>query len=164
MRRLRFASDRLWATLDLATAQSEPPVEPCLRAVEEAAPPTSLSAPSAEVLTEYQVKGLSGVVIEAMVAVARRRGLRPLVAPVRPSRKDRYPLTPIDRYSQWRREDGLPFDPGFVSTSGSEEHSFDQSRCPWSSQRRCGNGRSGSGCSYPRTVSMCSLVASHRCL
>jgi GNAT superfamily N-acetyltransferase len=82
-----------------------------LRAVGEAAPPTSLSALAAEVLTTYQGQGLSRVVIEAMAAVARRSGLRPLVAPVRPSRKDRYPLTPIDRYVQWRREDGLPFDP-----------------------------------------------------
>jgi hypothetical protein len=37
--------------------------------------------------------------------------MAPLVAPVRPSWKDRYPLTPIDRYASWRREDGLPFDP-----------------------------------------------------
>jgi hypothetical protein len=33
------------------------------------------------------------------------------VAPVRPSWKDRYPLIPIDEYAQWRRDDGLPFDP-----------------------------------------------------
>ena len=46
-----------------------------------------------------------------MAAVGRARGLRPLVAPVRPSWKERYPITPIDRYVQWHREDGLPFDP-----------------------------------------------------
>jgi GNAT superfamily N-acetyltransferase len=81
------------------------------RALQESAPPTSLCALAAEVLTEYQGRGLSGILVEAMAAVARRSGLRPLVAPVRPSRKDRYPLTPIDRYARWRREDGLPFDP-----------------------------------------------------
>lgn len=81
------------------------------RAVGEAAPPTSLSALAAEVLTEYQGRGLSRVVIEAMAEVARRSGLRSLLAPVRPSGKDRYPLTPIDRYVHWRRQDGLPFDP-----------------------------------------------------
>ena len=81
------------------------------RAVEEAAVPTSLSALAAEVVTEYQGTGLSGVVLEAMGSVSRQRGLGPLVAPVRPSRKDRYPLIPIDRYVQWRRQDGLPFDP-----------------------------------------------------
>jgi GNAT superfamily N-acetyltransferase len=82
-----------------------------LRAVEEAAAPTALSALAAEVLPEYREQGLSGVLIEAMAAVARSHRLRPLVAPVRPSWKDRYPITPIDRYVRWRREDGLPFDP-----------------------------------------------------
>jgi GNAT superfamily N-acetyltransferase len=82
-----------------------------LRAVEEKASPTTLSALAAEVLADYQGRGLSGVVIEAIAAVARSRDLRPLVAPVRPSYKDQYPLTPIDRYVQWRRKDGLPFDP-----------------------------------------------------
>jgi hypothetical protein len=54
---------------------------------------------------------LSSLLIAAMVALARAHGLGPLVAPVRPNQKDRYPLMPIDRYAQWRREDGLPFDP-----------------------------------------------------
>jgi hypothetical protein len=30
---------------------------------------------------------------------------------VLPSWKDRYPLTPIERYAHWVRADGLPFDP-----------------------------------------------------
>jgi hypothetical protein len=34
-----------------------------------------------------------------------------LIAPVRPSWKERYPLTPIERYAAWTRDDGLPFDP-----------------------------------------------------
>lgn len=33
------------------------------------------------------------------------------VAPVRPSAKHRYPLTPIERYVAWRREDGWLLDP-----------------------------------------------------
>jgi len=40
-----------------------------------------------------------------MAAVARRHRLAPLVAPVRPSWKDRYPLIPIERYASWRRQD-----------------------------------------------------------
>jgi GNAT superfamily N-acetyltransferase len=82
-----------------------------LRAVEEDSKPTALSALAAEVLYEYQGRGLSGVVIEAMAAAARTDGLAPLVAPVRPSWKDRYPITPIERYVAWCRSDGLPFDP-----------------------------------------------------
>jgi hypothetical protein len=46
-----------------------------------------------------------------MVAIARRHGLEALIAPVRPSLKERYPLVPVERYAGWRREDGLPFDP-----------------------------------------------------
>jgi hypothetical protein len=34
-----------------------------------------------------------------------------LIAPVRPTLKNRYPLTPIERYVEWRREDGSHFDP-----------------------------------------------------
>ena len=81
------------------------------RALEDTAAPTALSALAAEVLVEYQGQGLSRVVIEAMASVARVCSLRPLVAPVRPSWKDRYPLTPIDHYMRWCRDDGLPFDP-----------------------------------------------------
>ena len=58
-----------------------------------------------------KVAGLSHLVILAMAACARAARLDRLVAPVRPSWKDRYPLTPIDQYAHWRRHDGLPFDP-----------------------------------------------------
>jgi hypothetical protein len=82
-----------------------------LRAVDEQASPTALSALAAEVHADRQGQGLSGVVIQAMGAAGRARGLHPLVAPVRPTWKDRYPLTPIDRYARWSRRDGTSFDP-----------------------------------------------------
>jgi hypothetical protein len=82
-----------------------------LRAVAERSEPTAVSALAAEVEADQQGRGLSPVVIEAMAAVARSAGLSPLIAPVRPSWKDRYPLIPIAAYSAWRRADGLPFDP-----------------------------------------------------
>jgi hypothetical protein len=82
-----------------------------IRAIEDGAPPTALSALAAEVADGVRGQGLSAVVIEAMGLIARSRGLAPLVAPVRPTWKERYPLTPIERYMQWRRGDGLPFDP-----------------------------------------------------
>lgn len=81
------------------------------RAVSETAQPTALSALAAEVDPDYQGSGLSRVVILTMASLARAHGLRALVAPVRPNHKDRYPLTPIDRYAAWCRPDGLPFDP-----------------------------------------------------
>jgi len=59
---------------------------------------------------EHQRRGLSRLMLEHMRGLAHERGWD-LVAPVRPSLKHRYPLTPIERYAQWRREDGLLFDP-----------------------------------------------------
>jgi hypothetical protein len=55
--------------------------------------------------------GLSGLAVQGMAEVARRNGLGALIAPVRPSWKERYPLVPIERYAGWRRSDGLLFDP-----------------------------------------------------
>jgi hypothetical protein len=55
--------------------------------------------------------GRSSEALRAMLAIARAHGLGALIAPVRPSWKERYPLVPIERYAIWRREDGLLFDP-----------------------------------------------------
>lgn len=82
-----------------------------LEAVQEDGVPTALSALAAEVDQSAQRSGLSSLIIAAMAIMARTNGLATLVAPVRPSLKDRYPLTPIERYAEWRRADGLPFDP-----------------------------------------------------
>jgi GNAT superfamily N-acetyltransferase len=82
-----------------------------LRAVRDPAPPTVLSALAAEVLPDRQGSGLSRLVIGAMADRAAEAGFDALVAPVRPSWKDRYPLIPIEQYTTWTRDDGLPFDP-----------------------------------------------------
>jgi GNAT superfamily N-acetyltransferase len=58
-----------------------------------------------------QGRGLSSTAVSAMLELARRHGLGSLIAPVRPSWKERYPLVPIERYAAWRRADGLLFDP-----------------------------------------------------
>jgi hypothetical protein len=58
-----------------------------------------------------QGRGVSSLAVDGMVAIAREHGLGALVAPVRPNWKERYPLTPIERYAAWIDEDGLPFDP-----------------------------------------------------
>jgi len=82
-----------------------------LRAVQSDAKPNALSALAAEVDRPMQGLGLSSLVIATMGHLAASKGLQVLVAPVRPSIKDRYPLIPIDRYAEWRREDGTLFDP-----------------------------------------------------
>jgi hypothetical protein len=82
-----------------------------LRAIDETQKPTALCALAAEIDKDYQGSGLSTLVISSMRAVAADAGLAPLIAPVRPSMKDRYPLMEIEQYANWRRDDGLPFDP-----------------------------------------------------
>ena len=59
----------------------------------------------------YQGRGLSSLIIEGMRGLAAEHGLDALVAPVRPTLKARYPLTPMERYLGWRRADGQLFDP-----------------------------------------------------
>ena len=46
-----------------------------------------------------------------MIAIARKHCLGAVIAPLRPSWKERYPRAPIERYAAWRREDGLLLDP-----------------------------------------------------
>jgi GNAT superfamily N-acetyltransferase len=82
-----------------------------LRALEDLGPPTALCALAAEVAANRQGQGISRLLVEAMIGSARANGLGPLVAPVRPAWKDRYPITPISSYAYWRRSDGLAFDP-----------------------------------------------------
>jgi hypothetical protein len=73
--------------------------------------PDVLSAMVAVVDRGRQGEGLSSVLIRAMTGLARRDGYPALIAPVRPTWKDRYPLVPMERYAAWTRDDGLPFDP-----------------------------------------------------
>jgi GNAT superfamily N-acetyltransferase len=74
-------------------------------------PPTALCALAAEIRPRYQGGGLASRMLEVMGELADEAGLANLIAPVRPSLKDRYPITPIEEYVTWRREDGEPFDP-----------------------------------------------------
>jgi hypothetical protein len=73
--------------------------------------PSAASALAAKIPSRYQGMRLSGVVLTAMAGLAREAGLAHLIAPVRPSRKDRYPTIPIEHYAHWTRPDGEPFDP-----------------------------------------------------
>jgi hypothetical protein len=73
--------------------------------------PTAVCALAAEIPARYRRRQLSGVLLRAMSGLAREAGLGSLIAPVRPSLKDRYPITPIERYARWTRPDGSPFDP-----------------------------------------------------
>jgi GNAT superfamily N-acetyltransferase len=73
--------------------------------------PTTLAALSVTVAPARRRRGLSRLVIQALKDAAARAGLGTLLAPVRPSGKSAYPLTPMERYVRWARADGSPFDP-----------------------------------------------------
>ena len=76
-----------------------------------AASPNALSAMAAEVPEANRSRGLGSLIIRAMGALAAAQGLERLLAPVRPSWKERYPLAPINQYMHWKASDGRPFDP-----------------------------------------------------
>jgi GNAT superfamily N-acetyltransferase len=71
----------------------------------------TLCALAAEVAPAARERGLAAELLRGMRELARRMHLRRLIAPVRPSWKERYPLAPIERYVCWRREDGQLLDP-----------------------------------------------------
>jgi GNAT superfamily N-acetyltransferase len=73
--------------------------------------PNVLCALQIMVAPSRRGEGLSRRMIQRMGELGRGHGLDTLIAPVRPSLKDRYPLTPIERYVEWRRPDGAHLDP-----------------------------------------------------
>jgi GNAT superfamily N-acetyltransferase len=81
------------------------------RAFDSGREPDALFALAISVLPERQGQRLSGVALNAMRDAARSAGLRELAAPVRPTLKTLYPLIPIERYMEWRGDDGSHFDP-----------------------------------------------------
>lgn len=82
-----------------------------VRARRDGETPDSLSALAALVTASHRRRGLSAEILRSMRSSARDRGMHALVAPVRPTLKSSYPLTPFEHYIGWRRDDGTPFDP-----------------------------------------------------
>jgi hypothetical protein len=66
---------------------------------------------AAQVHPDRRGQGLAGELLTSMRQLAETRDWRRVLAPVRPTLKARYPLTPIDRFASWTREDGAPLDP-----------------------------------------------------
>ena len=71
---------------------------------------TAASAIAISIGVEQRGKGLSRTMLAGMRDAVAARGLPDLVAPVRPSQKHLYPLVPIERYVEWRRDDGKLLD------------------------------------------------------
>ena len=73
--------------------------------------PNYLCGIQISVAPDYQGQGLSRILLEEMISMARARGFGKVIIPVRPSLKSSYPLTSIQDYLEWKTDEGLPFDP-----------------------------------------------------
>lgn len=76
--------------------------------------PTSgntLSVMAAAVRPDRQGQGLSALVLAELRERAIATGLSSAIAPVRPTLKASYPLTPMETFASWRRNDGAHVDP-----------------------------------------------------
>ena len=81
------------------------------RFAEGASVPNVLCALQILIAAERRGQGLSSRMIGRMAEIGHDHGLDTLIAPVRPTLKERYPLAPMERYIGWRRSDGAHFDP-----------------------------------------------------
>jgi GNAT superfamily N-acetyltransferase len=79
--------------------------------LDDGRPTNTLCSLAAVVSPRARGTGLSVMILDAICQLARRHGFAHMIAPVRPSLKAHYPLTPIERYSTWRRPDTMLFDP-----------------------------------------------------
>jgi GNAT superfamily N-acetyltransferase len=80
-----------------------------LAAFERGGEPDRLCALAIMVSPVHRGRGISSVMLDHMRGLAAPFGR--LVAPVRPTLKERYPLIPIEQYVLWRRSDGTHLDP-----------------------------------------------------
>jgi GNAT superfamily N-acetyltransferase len=73
--------------------------------------PNTLAALEIAIQPEYQGQGISYMMLEAIRGLAEKHNFQAVIVAVRPSLKSLYPITPMERYARWRRDDGAPFDP-----------------------------------------------------
>lgn len=73
--------------------------------------PDTLVICGAIVTPSLKGRGLAGETLTALRELATDAGWPRVIAPVRPTLKARYPLTPIDAFMRWTRDDGMALDP-----------------------------------------------------
>jgi GNAT superfamily N-acetyltransferase len=71
----------------------------------------TLSVMATAVRAGSQGQGLSALVLTELRQRALAGGMSSVIAPVRPTLKSSYPLTPMERFAAWRRPDGEHIDP-----------------------------------------------------
>jgi GNAT superfamily N-acetyltransferase len=78
---------------------------------ENSEPADTLCIMAAAVRADRQGTGLAGQALTALRERAAGTGLRHVIAPVRPALKSQYPLTSMESFARWMRNDGLHIDP-----------------------------------------------------
>jgi hypothetical protein len=78
---------------------------------EKSVPTDTLCIMAAAVRADRQGSGLAGQTLTALRTRAANARLQHVIAPVRPTLKGRYPLTPMENFARWARGDGLHIDP-----------------------------------------------------
>lgn len=78
---------------------------------DQKAVPDTACALNISVAVTHQHQGLAGLMLNALRDSARERGLADLVAPVRPTWKDREPRTAMAAYARRTGDGLLPYDP-----------------------------------------------------
>ncbi|HKR69948.1 MAG TPA: GNAT family N-acetyltransferase [Streptosporangiaceae bacterium] len=73
--------------------------------------PDTLCIMAVAVRPGYQGTGLAGKALGALRERAGSGALERVIAPVRPTLKSRYPLTPMENFARWTRADGMHLDP-----------------------------------------------------
>jgi GNAT superfamily N-acetyltransferase len=73
--------------------------------------PNTLVIAAAQVHPDQRGRGVAAELLIALRGLAEARGWARVIAPVRPTLKARYPLTPIEEFAAWTRADGAPMDP-----------------------------------------------------
>jgi hypothetical protein len=73
--------------------------------------PDTVSAISIVINPSFRGGNISELMVRSMKNLVRSHGFTKMVAPVRPSLKHKYPLTPIENYIHWQNNDSKPFDP-----------------------------------------------------
>jgi GNAT superfamily N-acetyltransferase len=78
---------------------------------EASAVPDTFVLCAAQVRPDAGRTGLAAALVDGLLGTARAAGLARVIAPLRPTTKHRYPLTPVEDYVRWTRDDGSAFDP-----------------------------------------------------
>jgi hypothetical protein len=73
--------------------------------------PRVVSALEITIKSDFRGMGLSYAILRELISNAGRLGYKNLIAPVRPTMKQRYPNTAMSDYLQMRGPDGLSLDP-----------------------------------------------------